>query len=181
MKKLFTFLLIVFLSCTIASIYGVLHDQFTYTISPEYYTKFKFPMFRLIYDDSSNIRMLVALTGIIATWWVGLIMGIIFGLTALIHNVWKAMLISSVRSIGLAIAITIFAGLAGLGYGYLTCNDIKSGVSYPYDMVSLDDPAAFYMVGCMHNSGYLGAAIGLIFGIVYIIRHKKFRLTKPAL
>lgn len=45
--KLLSFLLIIFVSPFIAGLYGVLHDQLTYTIAPEYYTKFKFYQFGL--------------------------------------------------------------------------------------------------------------------------------------
>ena len=47
MRKLATFFIIVLAAIVIASLYGVGHDQVTYTISPEYYTKFKFIQFNL--------------------------------------------------------------------------------------------------------------------------------------
>lgn len=40
MKKFLMFLLTIALAPLIGGLYGILHDQLTYTISPEYYTKF---------------------------------------------------------------------------------------------------------------------------------------------
>lgn len=47
MNKLKVFLLIIILPTIIAGFYGILHDQLTYTISSEYFTKFKFYQFGL--------------------------------------------------------------------------------------------------------------------------------------
>ncbi|MFT6321394.1 MAG: hypothetical protein ACJAT4_002324 [Granulosicoccus sp.] len=42
MNKFLAFLLILILAPVLAGIYGIIYDQITYTISPEYYIKFKF-------------------------------------------------------------------------------------------------------------------------------------------
>ena len=39
-------LLLVFVGAVLAGCYGALHDQISYTISPEYFTKVKFEQFR---------------------------------------------------------------------------------------------------------------------------------------
>jgi hypothetical protein len=45
MKKIMTMPVLLVLGCLIAGIYGCLHDQISYTVSPEYYTRFKFHQF----------------------------------------------------------------------------------------------------------------------------------------
>jgi len=176
LKKLPTLILTIALSITIASIYGILHDQFTYTISPEYYTKFKFLMFGLASDPEETMqhpRLAVALTGIIATWWVGAITGIVFGLVALGHTTTRQMLRTSLKAILLAICTAIVSGFAGLGYGWLTRNNDEIALYYKYEFGTVRDTASFYMVGCMHNFSYLGGAIGMLVGIMYIVKKKK--------
>ncbi|WP_321516153.1 hypothetical protein [Marinifilum fragile] len=45
MKKFLTLLLLILIASMLGGVYGMLHDQITYTISEEYYTKFKFIQF----------------------------------------------------------------------------------------------------------------------------------------
>ena len=54
----------------VAGVYGILHDQITYTISPEYFSKFKFDQFRYA-EIGLPDRVFVAEIGFLATWWVG--------------------------------------------------------------------------------------------------------------
>src|SRR6185503_8995132 len=56
----------------IAGFYGVLHDQITYSISPEYFTKFKFKQFEYA-NFGLGDRIFVSTIGFLATWWVGFI------------------------------------------------------------------------------------------------------------
>lgn len=62
------------LGALLAGIYGALHDQITYTISPEYFTRFKFLQSRAA-DFGFPPRVLAAEIGFLASWWVGLIGG----------------------------------------------------------------------------------------------------------
>jgi hypothetical protein len=51
-----------------AGAYGALHDQISYTVSPEYVTRFKFVQFGL-QDPSIPERVRAAAVGWAATWW----------------------------------------------------------------------------------------------------------------
>jgi len=62
------------LGAVIAGGYGILHDQITYSISPEYFTKLKFEQFRWA-NYGFPERVFVAEIGFLATWWVGLFCG----------------------------------------------------------------------------------------------------------
>ena len=62
------------LGAFVAGFYGVLHDQITYSISPEYFTRMKFLQFHYA-DFGLPPRVFVAEIGFLATWWVGLIAG----------------------------------------------------------------------------------------------------------
>src|SRR5688572_4894387 len=87
MKQFFTFLIIILIGCIVAGLYGIIHDQLTYTISPEYYTKFKFYQFRLADEGDEAIfqspRLWVSLVGFMATWWTGIPIAVILGLFSL--------------------------------------------------------------------------------------------------
>lgn len=174
MKKIFTLFLIIFIGILAGSLYGIVHDEFTYTISPEYYTKYKFPMFGLDYDTSMHdVRLLVAATGVNATWWVGFFIGLVLGLMSLIHKDWKVMLGTSLKAMQLVLTIALAIGLIGLGIGWLTRGNAASAAPAWDGINILADPEAFHMVGTMHNFSYIGGAVGLIVGVVYIIRKKR--------
>jgi hypothetical protein len=70
MKKFVAFPLILIIAPLVAGLYGIFHDQLTYTISPEYYTKFKFIQFGLIEDAGVyvlNPRWCAGYVGFMAT------------------------------------------------------------------------------------------------------------------
>jgi hypothetical protein len=90
LKKYLVLLLIIALSPLIAGLYGSIHDQLTYTISPEYYTKFKFYQFGL-YDIGNEAhlphpRTAVAVVGFLATWWMGLPIGAVLGAVGMMQK-----------------------------------------------------------------------------------------------
>jgi hypothetical protein len=63
-----------FLCAVLAGIYGALHDQISFTISPEYFTCIKFQQFEWI-GLGSHPRLFAAAIGFMATWWVGFVGG----------------------------------------------------------------------------------------------------------
>ena len=176
MKKFFTLLLIIIISIFIGAIYGILHDQFTYSISPEYYTKFKFSQFGLTENGATeqNPRLMAAIVGIMSTWWMGLIIGAILGLVALIHKNWETMLKVAIKAIFITIAIAFSVGLIGLLYGYISSENQSepSMMYYHYIIGIVTDVNSFEMVGSMHNFSYIGGILGMITGTLYIINQK---------
>ena len=131
MKKLLILLLIVLISPIIGGSYGILHDQLTYTISPEYYTKFKFYQFGLMDVGNEAIfphpRIQVSVVGFMATWWMGLPIGLILGLVGLKHLNHKQMFLVTMKAISITIVVTFITGLIGLTYGKLYL--VRTGVS----------------------------------------------------
>ena len=174
LKKFLTLIFILALTPLIGGLYGILHDQLTYTISPEYYTKFKFYQFGLMDMGNEaifpNPRIEVSEVGFMATWWMGLPIGIILGLVGLIHTDNKKMLRVSMRAIIMTIVVAFITGLVGLAYGNLHLAD--SGVNWwlPDNLI---DTKNFIAVGSMHNFSYLGGLTGLIAGIIYSVRQKR--------
>lgn len=172
MKKVLIFFGIVLLSCLTGALYGVLHDQFTYSIAPEYYTKFKFIQFGLVdwfpVDDPAQVRWAVAIVGALATWWFGLICGIVLGLMGFFHKDWRSMLRVTMKAFGLVILVAIVVGLIGLLIGWFLFRgtDGENIVHFNFPK-NLDHFTQYMMVGSMHNASYIGGALGLIVGLVY--------------
>ena len=174
MGKLITLIALILSSCLLGGLYGILHDQLTYTISPEYYTKFKFYQFGLMDIGNEaifpNPRIEVSFVGFLATWWMGLPIGITLGLVGLIHKDRRIMFAKTFKSFFITIIIAFVTGLTGLVYGYLFLAD-KSLTEFPNwyipdNLINFDD---FIAVGSMHNFSYIGGLIGLVGGLTYTL------------
>src|ERR1700761_3046457 len=124
MRKFAVFLLIVGVAIVIAALYGVGHDQVTYTISPEYYTKYKFIQFNLADSGAAQHmtqpRSAVVMVGVKATWWMGAIIGAVLGLVALFFRDPQRMFPSAIQALGIVLAIAIISALCGYQYGHGT-------------------------------------------------------------
>src|SRR5580658_3836306 len=111
MRKVATFLLIVLVAIVIACLYGVGHDQVTYTISPEYYTKFKFIQFNLAdsiaAQHMTQPRSAVVMVGVEATWWLGFYVGVIIAGFALLFRNRDRMFAVAMQSLGIILLLAI--------------------------------------------------------------------------
>lgn len=65
----------------VAGAFGIVHDQLTYSISREYFTRMKFDQFSA-FRGNLPPRAFVAVIGFLATWWFGLIATWLLGRTA---------------------------------------------------------------------------------------------------
>ena len=170
MKKLLILFLTILISVALAGIFGIVHDQITYTICPEYYTKFKFAQFSL--NDIGNVaimpnpRLRVAVVGFLATWWVGKYIGIVLGIIGLIFLDHKKMFKAILNALLLTFCVTCITAFIGFLYGkfHLT----KTGVNWwlPDNLI---DKNSFITVGSIHNFSYLGGAIGLLIAVIYLM------------
>lgn len=61
-------------ACLIAGTYGALHNQVSYTVSPDYFHAFKFRQFAV--PAAHRDRWGAALAGWAASWWMGVLIGV---------------------------------------------------------------------------------------------------------
>jgi hypothetical protein len=177
MKNIFTFLLLVVISCLLGGLYGMLHDHLTYTISPEYYTKFKFLQFGFVDFGKEailpNPRIYVSIVGFLATWWMGLFIGGFLALVGFIHSERKRMFSVTLRAFLITMFIAFISGLVGLAYGHFVLANLpKEEFNNWYLPENLIDFKNFIKVGSMHNFSYLGGVVGLVVGMIYSICQK---------
>lgn len=162
----------------VAGIYGILHDQITYTISNEYFTKFKFDQFAHANPGFGGNRVFASVIGFLATWWIGCIMGWVLARLSIFADgsthlpsvlIWKQFL--------LMLGIAILAGVAG----YLVATfwkgiedrELWREFETFYDIQNL---RAFVKVGMVHNASYIGGVIGGIVAVVNLLIQKR-RIT----
>ena len=151
-KKLFVYILIVVLAVFAAGLFGVVHNQVSYTVAPEYFTKFKFRRFGLT-DAPLPERVRASMVGFLASWWMGIPIGLLVDAVGFIHRGHRRMLRVSLWALLVAVGFTLLFGLGGLLYGYLQTAHINvaeyRGWFIPADVTDL---RRFLCAGYMHNS-----------------------------
>lgn len=166
--RLLALLLILAASPIVAGLYGILHDQITYTLAPEYYTHFKYPQFRI--SEHLQNRVGVGIVGFMATWWVGLLLGLVFGLMSLfLQKTPMDMLSITTRCIAYTLIITAILGVIGYFIGRFAMNAQHPAYWFP---AGVTDPQRFLAVGMVHNLGYLGGLAGLAVGIFLQLKYR---------
>ncbi len=178
-KKLLVYLLIVVLAVFVAGLYGVAHNQISYTVAPEYFTKFKFRQFGFT-DTPLPERVRASMVGFLASWWMGIPIGLLVGAAGFIHRGHRRMLRVSLWSLLVTVGFTLLFGLGGLLYGYFQTAHIDvaeyRGWYIPDDVTDL---RRFLCAGYMHNSSYLGGVLAIVvawaFHIVVRARTKDAR------
>jgi hypothetical protein len=153
---------IILMSIIAAVIYGIAHDQVTARVCVEYFTIGHAPIFGT--DDPT---LLGIGWGIIATWWVGFLLGVPLAIAARLGSRPKRSVGSLVRPIarllGVMAACALVAGVTGW---LLARNGVISLVPRLADRIPPERHAAFLADGWAHSASYL---VGFVGGIVVVI------------
>ena len=162
--------------CVVASVaYGVVHDQITARICVEYFTIGHPPVF-----DTNDPTLLGLGWGVIATWWVGLILGVLLGVASRAGALPKFTAARLVRP--LAVMLLVVAGLAGAAgvAGHVAAT--RRGVWLLEPMASrvpADRHVAFLTDLWAHLASYAGGFLGGIVLCVYVIVRRAREGAQP--
>ncbi len=141
-----------------AIIYGVLHDQVTARICPEYFTIGHPP---LVATDSPTLLGLA--WGVAATWWVGLILGLTLAAAAR-AGPWPKHEASLVRPV---LTMMVCSALAAIVFGCIGYALASRGVVFLVgplaDRVPAEQHVVFLADLWAHNASY---AFGFLGGVV---------------
>jgi len=159
----------------IAGGYGILHDQITYSISPEYFTKLKFHQFQNT-DFGFPVRVRVAEIGFLATWWVGFFSAWFLARIAVPAWPEKIARRKVLAGVSIILAFALSSGLAGGWLGSLRRSnpDFSAWQSYAV-LLGVNDLPAFVQVAYIHNAGYIGGLLGLVAALVFLNRKNRKR------
>ena len=142
---------IVLASVLAAILYGVVHDQFTARICLEYFTVWHPPVFH-----THSVTLLALGWGVIATWWMGALLGVPLAIVARAGSRPKLNVRDLARPIGfllLAMAVIALAsGLAGFYWGRL---DQSVAAFLPQDMHQ-----RFLADAWAHTASYASGLVG---------------------
>lgn len=163
----------------VAGIYGMIHDQITFSIGYEYFTEFKFHQFYYL-DQSQPERLLVAEIGFLANWWVGIFAGWFMGRVTLPHLSLRQAARLSTQ--GMAVMMLTAFSFAVIAYNIAPETNEDPRMPYWRNLLMVSDvidSVAFVRVGYIHNASYLGGLVGLI-GSFFWLRKRchQFNNTK---
>ena len=167
---------IVLLCVGSAILYGISHDQVTARVCVEYFTVGHPPVF-----DTDSPTLLALGWGVIATWWVGLMLGIPAALAARVGSLPKYDAARLVRPVfGLLLVMGCASLLAGV-IGYFVA---EAGAVWLVEPLQSQVPAskqsAFLADSWAHLAAY---GVGVLGGIALcgwiLFERWKFRNAKP--
>jgi len=159
---------IVVLCVLSAVVYGIVHDQVTARVCVEYFTIGHPPVFA-----TESPTLLGVGWGTIATWWMGLILGVPLALSARCGRWPKRPARSLVRPIAVLLVIMGILALAAGVVGYFLA---RSGtivlLGWLAEHVPPDRHVPFIACLWAHNASYLA---GLVGGIILFITTLQWR------
>lgn len=149
--------------------YGIVHDQITARVCVEYFTIGHPPVF-----GTESPTLLGLGWGVIATWWVGLILGVPLAIAARAGS-WPR---REARSLARPIAMLLLVmGVCALGAGiagYLLARSGAIELTEPMaTLVSPDRHARFLADLWAHSASYLVGFVGGVAVIVHVWRSRR--------
>jgi hypothetical protein len=160
-----------------AGLFGIVHDEISYSVSNEYFTKFKFIQFHLL-DTNLPDRFRASEVGFLASWWMGTPLGILCGSAGFIQRSPSLMRHALIWSLPFIAIFTFAIALAGLAYGWCRTEtiDLASYLGWfiPPDVNEL---RRFLCAGYMGNAAYLGGGLSApaawLFHLIFRARNSK--------
>lgn len=170
MAKFAVFILLCFCAMFAAAAFGALHNQFSFTIGASYFYDVKFSQFAI--DPMFHNRIGAAVVGALASWWMGLLMGLpAFVLGAYTQKGRRRYFYAGMRAIGVAISIAAIGAFIGLAFGHIA--DINALVGYLPMIDAFSDPIGFVRAAIMHEASYAGGAIGALAALYVMWRARE--------
>lgn len=149
-------------ACVAAGLYGVLHNQISYTASAEYFEELWFPRFGIPPEHWDRVG--AGMVGWRGSWWMGYYIAPAILLFGLRIPGPRAYLLHCTAAFGVAAATAMAVGVLALMYAHVSGGDGR------YDELWLADPAGFARANAMHSAAYAGGFIGILTGIAYVLK-----------
>lgn len=163
-----------------AVIYGIVNDQITLTLSPEYFTVFKrsefYTLLQALGMEDAPVRIEAVIVGVAATWWFGSVLAIFLSVAGIAGRTRRLTTRVYLRAIVMVMAVTGLVSVTSGLIAYLAEPMINPTIEdWPFlDGIRAVRPA--FAVGWWHNGAYIGALAGTILAC---IRVRRQRLTSP--
>jgi hypothetical protein len=156
------------LATTFAAVaYGVLHDQLTVTLSPEYFLEGKG-----LAADPRPLRWAVALLAVRASWWIGLALGAAFLIANNPRRSGRPPQLPYAE-LGRLAAFPLVAACVGAAAGAVNATDPLGLGPSLQSLVPHDRARAFLLVWGVHTGSYAGAVLGATYSVVLIVVRRR--------
>lgn len=161
----------IFFVCVIASIlYGIIHDQITARVCLEYFTVFHPPVFA-----TQSPTLLAFGWGVIASWWMGALLGVLLAIAARAGSRSKLSAESLLKPIGKLLTIMFACALlAGLTGFVATQKDVIIPPEWMANNLTATINPRFMADWCAHNASY---ATGFFGGIILCVLQYRRRIV----
>lgn len=149
---------IILLAMAGAILYGIVHDQITIRVCPEYFT-IAHP--HILNTDS--LTLIALAWGVVATWWAGLAAGVLFAFAARVGSLKKLTWRSLVRPAWvLLLVMAICAAMAGFaGYWLASTGRIPTVQAWAL-MIPVEKHTAFTADLFTHVCSYAVGGVGSV-------------------
>ena len=169
MARFAVFICLCFCAMFAASAFGALHNQISFTVGASYFYDVKFAQFGI--DPVLQNRVGAALVGALASWWMGLLMGLpAFGLGLFTQAGRRRYFYAGLKSIWIAVSIAAIGAFIGLAFGFIA--DINTLVGYLPMIDAFSDPIGFVRAAIMHEASYFGGALGALAALYVMWRER---------
>jgi hypothetical protein len=159
-----------------AVLYGILNDQITVTLSPEYFSVYKQRQFAFVLEQTGLLgaptRVQALLVGTLATWWFGLFLGIVLSICSMVgrrpplttRDYVCAILGIMLCTLGISI---LFGSIAYIAEPSLKPNPDD----WPF-LEGIHEVRRAFAVGGWHDGAYLGGFLGTILAGLWAQRRR---------
>jgi O-antigen/teichoic acid export membrane protein len=168
---------IVGLGMVAAIAYGIAHDNVTARVCVEYFTIGHEPIF-----GTDSPTLLALGWGVVATWWVGLGLGILLAFVCRIGRKPKLTAADLLKPLGVLLAtMAVISLMAGFS-GYRAATHRWFWLAGPLaERVPAAKHNAFLADGCAHLAAYATSFLGgLVLSIWAMFRRRRLAKTKPS-
>ncbi|MEO9593347.1 hypothetical protein [Rhodopirellula bahusiensis] len=155
------------LACLLSGAYGMLHNQVSYSISEEYFTKFKFDQFGI--SPETPERLGAAIVGWQASWWMGAFIGLFLIPAGMLVRGDVGYVFAVLRSFVVVLSTTMLVGALGLLLALVFAGS-NPDVDSMLREAMITDPIAFRRTASLHNASYIGGLLGIFAGWASILR-----------
>jgi len=166
MSRIPTLMLWIALAVLAAVAYGIVNDQITATISPDYFSVFKRAQFAPVLEHTgmtdSPTRVQALVVGAMSTWWYGLFLGIVLGISGMVGRgtplSTRRYLVALARVLAMTLGVSVVCGTVA----YLAEPSIKPGPTHWPFLAGIRDVRGAFAVGWWHNGAYVGALVATV-------------------
>jgi hypothetical protein len=159
------------LAIVAAVLYGIINDQITVSLSPEYFSVFKRQQFWDLLEATglgqAPARVQAIVIGAAATWWFGMLLGLLVGVAGAIGRAPRLTTRQFLKAVGVVMLVAAGTSLAFGCVGYAQ-GPVRHGSEpgridelWPF-LQGIRDTRRAFAVGCWHDGAYLGGLIGTI-------------------